>query len=268
MTDGRKSHQPPASQVPSRILITGATGGLGQALVRQYARPGVSLSLWGRDIGRLAAMAEACRDSGAEVVTLSQDLTDIKATLAALAEQDEQNPFDIAIFASGRGDIRAPGELVEDTATVALLGTVNFTAPSAMAAALAARMAQRGYGRIVLVGSAAGFHALPFAMAYAASKAGLARFAEALRIAVRQYGVTVTLVSPGFIDTAAGRKVPGPKPLLMSPDIVAERIAKAATKGKAHVILPWPFVVLKWFDRLLPMRLRDRMLLALAPRPE
>jgi short-subunit dehydrogenase len=267
MTAGSTSLEPTANGIFSRILITGATGGLGRALVRQYARPGVALSLWGRDAGGLAELADACADAGADVTCLSQDLTDIDATLAALVEQDRQAPFDLAIFASGRGDYRAPGELVEDMATVALLGTVNFTAPSAMAAALAARMAKRGEGRIVLVGSAAGHHALPFAMAYAASKAGLAHFAEALRIAVRPHGVSVTLVSPGFIDTAAGRKVPGPKPLLMSADSVAARIAKAAAGGKARVIVPWPFAVLKGFDRLLPVRLRERMLRALAPRP-
>lgn len=265
MTAGTELYEPPASRISTRILITGATGGLGRALVRRYARPGVALSLWGRDAGGLAELAEVCRTAGAEVTCLSQDLTDIDATLAALVEQDRQAPFDLAIFASGRGDYRAPGALVEDMATVALLGTVNFTAPSAMAAALAARMAKRGRGRIVLVGSAAGHHTLPFAMAYAASKAGLAHFAEALRIAVRPHGVSVTLVSPGFIDTAAGRMVPGPKPLLMSADSVAARIAKAAASGKARVIFPWPFAVLKGGDRLLPVRLRERLLRALAP---
>jgi len=75
----------------------------------------------------------------------------------------------------------------------------------------------------------------------------------------------VTLVSPGFIDTAAGRKVPGPKPLLMGPDAVAARIARAAERGQAHAIMPWPFVALRLLDRLRPGPLRDRVLLGLAP---
>ncbi len=250
---------------PQHILLTGASGGLGTALARHYARPGIHLSLWGRDLGRLTALAQACRAAGASAQVRSLDLTDMDAALAALAEEDAGDAIDLAIFASGLGDIRAAGDLVEDPALVARLGLVNFVAPTTMAAALAARMAARGRGRIVLVGSAAGFHALPFAAAYAGTKAGLARFAQALRLAVKPHGVTVTLVSPGFIDTAAGRKVPGPRPMLMKPEAVAARIAQASAQGQAHLVLPWPFVVLRWLDRLLPPPLRDRLLLGLAP---
>lgn len=254
----------------NRILVTGASGGLGGALARHYAKPGVSLSLWGRDMARLEAVAVDCRAAGAEAGIRSLDITDVDATLAALAEEDATEPFDLALFAAGRGDVRAAGDLVEDARLVARMGTVNFTAPAAMAAALAGRMSQRKAGRreggrIVVIGSAAAFHALPFAAAYSGTKAGLARFAEALRIGVAPHGVSVTLVSPGFIDTAAGRKVPGPKPMLMTADAVAARIAKAAERRQPHLVLPWPFVALRWLDRLLPRPLRDRVLAGLAP---
>lgn len=247
------------------VLLTGASGGLGTALAHQYAQPGMRLSLWGRDMARLTALAQACRDRGAQAQVRSLDITDLDAALAALAQEDAADPIDLAIFASGLGDIRAPGDLVEDAAMVARLGVVNFVAPTTMAAALAARMAARGRGAIVLVGSAAAFHALPFAAAYSGTKAGLARFAQALRLGVKPHGVSVTLVSPGFIDTAAGRKVPGPRPLLMSPVAVAARIAQAADRGEAHAIMPWPFAALRLLDRLLPRPLRDRVLLGLAP---
>lgn len=252
-------------QQANRILVTGASGGLGGALARHYAGPGVRLSLWGRDPERLAAVADACRAAGASAAARSLDLADIDAALAALAAEDADDPFHLVLFASGRGDVRLPGERVEDAAMVARLGTVNFTAPAAMAAAIAGRMAARGRGGIVLVGSAAGFHALPFAAAYSGTKAGLAHFAEALRIGVRPHGVRVTLVSPGFIDTAAGRKVPGPKPMLMAPEAVAARIAQAAAAGTAHAVMPWPFAALRWVDRLLPGPLRERLLLSLTP---
>ena len=248
-----------------RILITGASGGLGEAIAHHYAAPGRTLLLWGRDQKRLAAVADACLRAGAEVVTRSLDLTDSAAAIAAVEEQDDVAPINLAVFAAGLGDIRAPDMLVEDAALIVRLGLVNFVVPCAMAATLASRMATRGQGRIALIGSAAAFHALPFAAAYAGSKAGLARFAQALRLGVEEYGVGITLVSPGFIDTAAGQKVPGPKPLLMQPSHVAARIAKATERGQAHLILPWPFALLRLADRLLPARLRDRLLLTLTP---
>lgn len=248
-----------------RILVTGASGGLGGAVARFYAAPGARLSLWGRDPARLETIAKTCRAAGAQVLIRSLDIADVPAALAALREEDAADAFDMVLFCSGRGDVRAADARIEDAAMVAHLGTVNFTAPAAMAAAIAERMTARGHGRIVLVGSAAAFHALPFAAVYSGTKAGLARFADALRLAARPYGVSVTLVSPGFIDTAAGRKVPGPKPMLMAPDAVAARIARAAAAGKAHLVLPWPFTVLHWFDRLLPRPLRDRVLAGLTP---
>jgi short-subunit dehydrogenase len=85
---------------------------------------------------------------------------------------------------------------------------------------------------------------------------------------VRAHGVRITLVSPGFVDTAAGRVIPGPKPLMLGPDELAARIAKAAARGQAHLITPWPFVLLRLFDRLLPRFIRERLLLSLTPPSE
>lgn len=195
----------------------------------------------------------------------SLDLSDASAAIAALAAEDAADPFDVALLAAGLGDVRTAGAVVEDPMVVARLGQVNFVAPAAMAATLAQRMAARGGGSIVLIGSAAAFHALPFATAYAGSKAGLARFAAALNLAVRSHGVSVTLASPGFIDTEAARQIPGPKPLIMSADDAAARIVKAAMRGKSHIVMPWPFALLRLIDRAMPGPLRSRLLRSLTP---
>lgn len=255
----------PATET-GRVLVVGASGELGSALARHYARAGARLSLWGRDSGRLDAIARSCLDLGANAVgTRSLDLTDTAAALDALSREEAKEPFSLALFAAGCGDIRAEGARVEDAAQVARLGQVNFVAQAAMAARCAESMAARGRGAIVVIGSAAADHALPFAAAYAGSKAGLARFTDALRVNLRPYGVSVTLVSPGFIDTAAARRVPGPKPMILQPERAAALIAKAAARGKAHLILPWPFGLLRLFSAILPRFLRDRLLRALTP---
>jgi len=247
------------------ILVTGASGALGRALALHHAGPGIRLALWGRDETRLAAVADACRAKGARVVTRSLDLAAPDPALAALQQEDAAGPVTLALLVAGMGDVRAPGARVEDPALVARMIAVNFATPAALATELAGRMAARGGGRIVLVGSAAAFHALPFATAYAGSKAGLARFADALGTGVRHYGVQVMLVSPGFLDTGAVREVPAPRRLLLPVEVAAARIARAAERGTPHLVLPWPFRLLRSVDRLLPRRLRDRLLLALTP---
>ncbi|WP_379923036.1 SDR family NAD(P)-dependent oxidoreductase [Erythrobacter sp. R86502] len=241
-----------------RIFITGASGALGCALALRLAGPGVSLSLWGRNRPRLDEVAGFCRERGANAEVRSLDLSDCDAALAALHNDDNKGPFDLAFLVAGQGDTLAPGSIVENPAQVVRLAQTNFVAPAAMAAALAARMAARGAGRIGVVGTAAASHSLPFAAAYSGSKAGLSRYIDALRLAVSRYGVTVTLVSPGFFAGTTPSR-PGE----ISADEVAGKMIAAVRAGRAELVVPRRFLLLRWFDRLLPRPFRDRLLLSL-----
>jgi len=251
-------------QILHATLITGASGALGGALARARAGPGQRLLLWGRDAPRLAAVAADCRTAGADVVVRQLDLADTAAALAALAADDASAPIAQALLVAGQGDPVPAGCLVEPPEQVARLAAINFGAPAALAAALAGRMAARGQGRILLIGSAAGFHALPHAPSYAASKAGLARFAQALRLAVAPAGVVVTLVSPGFIDWPGGGR-PVPRPLLIPLELAARRILAAFDAGAGHAIIPRRFALLRLLDRLLPGPLRAAILRRIRP---
>jgi len=234
------------------VLITGASSGLGHALALHYAAAGRALLLWGRDEARLEAAAAQCRALGAAVRTRVLDLTHTEALPPALAADDDAEPVSLAILAAGLGDIQKPGALAEAPASVLALGLVNFVAPTVLATALAARMAARGGGQIVLIGSAAAFHALPFAAGYAGSKAGLLRFGQALRLGMASHQVGVTLISPGFIDTPMSRRLTGAKPFMLTAQAAAARIAQAAAANRGHLILPWPFVLLRALDTMLP----------------
>jgi short-subunit dehydrogenase len=237
------------------ILITGASSGIGAALARAYARADVTLLLWGRDDVRLQETAAQCRALGASAATQSFDLRDTKGFVALLAAADAATPIDIAIFNAGLGGTVAKEDFAEPPATAQAIAEVNFVAPVAGANAVAAAMAKRGSGRIVLVGSITESYPLPMAPTYAASKAGLRLFAEALGLRLKKFGVTVSLVSPGFIDTPMSRKVTEPKPFLMDADDAAVIIARKVAAGARTIVVPWQMRVMRGFTDLLPRAL-------------
>lgn len=240
---------------PKTILITGASSGIGAALARAHARPGVTLLLWGRDETRLGQTAAQCRALGAATTIQAFDLRDAAGFAARLAAADAAAPIDLAIFNAGLGGTVPPGAFAETPQTAQAIAEVNFVAPVTGASAIADAMARRGAGRIVLVGSISESFPLPMAPTYAATKAGLRMFAESLGIAMAKHGVGVTLVSPGFIDTPMSRQVTEPKPFLMDADVAAKIIARRIAAGARTIVVPWQFAVIRAVTGLLPRAL-------------
>jgi short-subunit dehydrogenase len=234
------------------ILITGASSGIGAALAKVEARPGVMLLLWGRDESRLEAVAQECRARGAEACIQSLDLRDSTRFAVALAQADAATPLDLAIFNAGLGGTAPDYAAAEAPETARAIAEVNFVAPVVGANLVAEAMARRGGGQIVLIGSIAESYPLPMAPTYAATKAGLRMFAEALRIRLAKHRVKVTLVSPGFIDTPMSRKVTEPKPFLMDADRAARIISRKVAQGAVTIVVPWQFKIMRGLTELLP----------------
>ncbi|HWU55602.1 MAG TPA: SDR family NAD(P)-dependent oxidoreductase, partial [Rhizomicrobium sp.] len=165
---------------------------------------------------------------------------------------DTASPIDLAIFNAGLGGTAAPDAFAEAPQTAQAIAEVNFVAPVAGANAMANAMAKRGAGQIVLIGSISESYPLPMAPTYAASKAGLRMFAEALGLRLKKHGVMVSLVSPGFIDTPMSRKVTEPKPFLMDADKAARIIARKIDARARVIVVPWQFIVMRAVTDLLP----------------
>lgn len=241
------------------ILITGASSGIGAALARAhallYGKAGVTLLLWGRDEARLNETAAQCRALGARAVIQSFDLRDAAGFVTRLQTADAATPIGLAIFNAGLGGTTGKGEFTEAPERAQAIAEVNFVAPVAGANALAAAMAKRGRGQIALVGSISESYPLPMAPTYAASKAGLRMFAEALGIRMKKFGVVITLVSPGFIDTPMSRGVTEPKPFLMDADAAARIITRKIAMQDRVIVVPWQFRVMRSFTDLLPRAL-------------
>ncbi|GBR47766.1 SDR family NAD(P)-dependent oxidoreductase [Neokomagataea thailandica] len=241
-------------------LITGASSGIGEALAMLYAQPGAHLILWGRSPTRLAKVAKNAAQRGATTECYSLDLTETNTALEQLRHNDTQTPISRLILAAGLGDIRKDGALTEAPSLVHELCLVNFTTPATLATEMADRMAKRGGGEIAFLGSVAAFHDLPMSTAYSGSKAGLARFSTALHAAMAPHHVSVTLISPGYVDTPMSQRLSGHLPFLVSPDKAAQKIKRAIARKKIHLIFPWPFAVFAFLESHLPRPIVHRLL--------
>ncbi|OUJ12729.1 SDR family oxidoreductase [Acetobacter okinawensis] len=246
------------------VLITGATGGIGAELAHHYAAPGRTLILWGRNAQRLAQLATECCARGAVVHTRQIDLCDGASALAAFVEDDAAHTPDCVVLGAGLSDIQSLDEKTEDPQKVLQLGLVNYATPAALATAAARSMVGRQGGHIALIGSVAGFYEMPFSAAYSSSKSGLAFFAKSAGLAWQQYGVKLTLIVPGFVDTPMSQRLDGPRPFLVPAKKAARVIARAIAQGRREYVFPWPFRVLRVVERLLPQKLREYILLRLA----
>lgn len=242
----------------SAIVITGASRGLGAELARRFAAPGVRLLLVARSEAALRAVAADCAARGARPDIAVLDVRDAAALAAALAGFEAAGPVDLAIANAGTSAGTAPDGAPETGAAAARQVEVNLLGAIHLVGPLLPGMLARGRGAIGLIASVAAFRGLPDCAGYAASKAGLFAWGEALRAAHRRHGVRVTVVCPGFFDSAMGDRFIGPKPLRMTLDHAATRTHRALLAGRARVVFPAPLGWLVRLVALLPAGLGDR----------
>lgn len=214
----------------SKVLLTGASGGLGEAIALELARRGARLTISARREPELADLAER---TGAEVIVADLCVAaDLDRVLAAARD------CDVLIANAGTGGDQPIEDMTAVDVDVAI--GVNLRAPILLATAFAqARMAGGHDGQIVFVGSLSGLAASPETRMYNATKFGLRGFALSLRQDLVDAGIGVTLVAPGFIRDAgmfaeSGIDLPAAV-RTKSPDDVAAAVVRAISDNPTEV---------------------------------
>lgn len=245
-------------EIPRSILITGASSGIGAALARDYAAPGVRLALGGRDAARLEEIAMDCRARGAEADATVVDVTDPEATARWVEAADAAAPLDLVIANAGiSGGTFGGGESQEQASAIFAVnvgGVVNTAYPAAT------RMAARGHGQIAIMSSLAGFRGMSGAPAYSASKVAVRALGDALRGRLAPCGVTVSIVCPGFIRTPLTDVNRFPMPMLMEVERASAIIRRNLARRRPLIAFPWPMYALVRLVAALPRPLSDRIL--------
>jgi short-subunit dehydrogenase len=183
-----------------RVLVTGASSGIGAGLAEALARAGATVGLCARRADRLDEVLERCRAHAPASRMWTVDLADPTAVDAlAAAAVEELGGVDVLVNNAGIPKRRHVTRL--DAATVDAVMHINYSSPVRLTLALLPQMLARGAGRIVNISSVAATLSSPGESAYGASKAALAVFSEAMAVDLWETGVKVMIVYPGVVDT-------------------------------------------------------------------
>lgn len=226
------------SGIPQRVLVTGATGGIGQAISRAFWAQGADLVLSGR---REDVLTPFAAELGAQAVVA--DLAD-RADLERLV--GVAGAVDVLV---ANAALPGSGRLVDLTqAQIDATLEVNLAAPIALARALLPGMLERRRGHLVFISSLAGKAASPAASLYNATKFGLRGFALGVREDLHGSGVSASVVLPGFISDAGMFHDSGvtlPRGVgTRTPEQVAAAVLRAVGEDRAEVVVAPPGLAL------------------------
>ncbi len=245
-TGGRYSRR---SLRGTRVWLTGASSGIGEALVPELVRRGARVAISARTTGALEAIAAGFPDG--QVVAMPVDVTD-RAAVAAMAAHLEAvwGGVDLAIFNAGTHRPVSATDL--DAGDFEMLMRVNYLSVIYGIEAVLPGMLARGQGHIAGVASLAGYRALPTAAAYGASKAALILALDAMRFDLAPRGIDVTVVNPGFVRTPLTDRNTFHMPMRIDATAAARLIANGLERRAREIHFPARFSWLMKTLRVLP----------------
>lgn len=250
-----------------RVLITGASAGIGAELARVFARHGHALALVARRRDALQALAaELEGEHGVDVRIIVQDLAAADGA-AAVVKAAQAGGEEVGILVNNAGMVDVGPFAKAQSADLVKLVDLNIRALTALTSLLLPRMVERGFGRVLNVASLAAFQPVPSMAAYAASKAYVLALTEALHEELRGSGVRVSALCPGLTDTAMASDIRKgsaaaqrlPKQFMSDPKDVAAQAYRALMSGQVVLVpgLPnqvtaaWAQVTPRWLTRYI-----------------
>jgi short-subunit dehydrogenase len=257
----------------ARVLVTGASSGIGRELALALAPRRATLFLSARRGELLASVAEECRGVGAQVEFLAGDITDA-AYRAGLIDRAAISFSGLDVLINNAG-ISAHGPFASsDEATLRRIMEVNFFAAAELTRVALPLLQQGRQPAIVNVGSILGHRGVPLNSEYVASKFALRGWSEALRAELASHGIDVLLVSPGTTETeffdhliAKQGDLPWGGAKAISAAAVAEHTVRALERGRREIFPNWRGRALVVVNRLFP-GLVDRVVSRIARNAE
>jgi short-subunit dehydrogenase len=237
------------------VLITGASSGIGRGLALELARRGAQVGLLARRREILEDVVKEIAAGGGRAIALPADVTQPDLVRAAVAElRGTFGRIDLLVANAGISINTFVPDLCEKQ--IAELINVNVIGVVNSVSAVLGEMVEQGSGHLVVNSSLAAYRGLPKSAAYCASKAAISSFFEALRIDLKNTGVDVTIIHPGFVKTNMISSI-ARTPYLMEVDHAVCKIVRAIEKRKKGYAFPWQLAALARACKLLPIPMYD-----------
>ncbi|HEY5993429.1 MAG TPA: SDR family oxidoreductase [Gallionellaceae bacterium] len=236
------------------VVISGASSGIGLALARHYLERGAKVAALAR---RGSLLEELTNHYPGRVHVVALDVRDAAALQAAASEIIARNGApDLVIANAGVShgtltDDLADASVFQDIMDTNVLGMVKtfqpFLAPM--------RVAKRG--TLVGIASVAGFRGMPGSGAYSASKAAAITYLESLRVDLRDSGIKVITICPGYIKTPMTDVNVHPMPFIIEADDAARRMARVIARKQSFAVIPWQMGLVGRVLKLMPNAVYD-----------
>ena len=245
-------------------VITGASGGLGKEFVRQIINDVDEVWAIGRNVAKLEGLKSEFGEAGSKIIPLQMDLSDIKSyelLSGRLEAEGGCEAVEISWLINNAGAGRFAPSTDFSTEELAAGITTHCTAIASICNICIPYM--KAGDHIVNVASQSAFSPLPYINLYAATKAFVYSYSRALREELRESGIIVTTICPGWIKTALlpetlnGRKVKFP--FLVTADKVVAKAIRDARRGKALSIYRFAVRYVSWMQRHYPTGISVRV---------
>jgi short-subunit dehydrogenase len=249
------------------IFITGASGGIGQALAARYAQAGWRLALVARRTAEVEAWAQSQGLAPGRWAVYAADVRQTDGIVAAGAACIAHQGLPDVVVACAGISVGMDSAVREDLDVMHDVFAINNIGMAATFHPFVAAMRARRSGTLVGIASVSAIRGLPGHGAYCASKSAVVAYCESLRGECRADGVRVVTLLPGYIATPLTSKNPYSMPFLMAPEAFAEQAFGAIQAGSSYRVIPWQMGVVAKLLRLLPNALFDRLMAGRGRKP-
>ena len=246
-----------------KVFITGASSGIGEALARHYSAQGAQLGLEGRRADLLEKIASSLNPAPAVYALDVRDASALRGAASDFIARFGVPDIVIANAGISKGTLT---ELQSDLAVFQqifdtnVMGMVNTFHP------FIAPMRANAVGTLVGIASVAGFRGIPGGGAYSASKAAAIKYCESLRVELRDAGISVVTICPGYIRTPMTDVNRFKMPFIIPVEDAVVRFARAIDAKTSFTVIPWTMGIAARVFRTLPNWLYDRLRMPRKPR--